>query len=212
MQISMLSYFRQLLFAIFFSLGLGIFAICTGVVSLSSKEVRMIEMRRNKIHLFFRMDAPSKVKSCGFVNRAKRIALDIAFGIISGVSISIFAYATGDGILRWFSMLMIVLGCFFATKYLHFPLQFMLQCGHTILQCFVQKIINLLNIPFYKIYRVLAQIFAPTSKKMLLLLRNFYGKIKYKPYKRTKQKKRVLLDKTERTRKLYYGRRNFEKN
>ena len=122
MSVDMQRYVLQILCAIPFGVFIGALAILLGILPVSNHKKKQIESIERKIFAFFRVAFVPKKTEKIRVKYALRFVLDIAFWVVIALLTAIFSFATNDGILRWFSIVFIVLFAFITWKLFAFYL------------------------------------------------------------------------------------------
>lgn len=180
MEINMLSNCRQIIWAIVYGFVWSILGILFGVIRKATSREHKLEKFKTKIYSRFSLfQKLSKVKLKKY-NWLQNV-VDFIFCVFTGVSISIFAYATNDGIIRWFAILIIVLIAWITSVWLYYPIRFLNSVIFFIILGTAFAILRLFYIPMKLVVKfIFAPIFFRVYNKIMLLFLRIYGKIKLK--------------------------------
>ena len=176
MEINMLTNARQIMWAILYGFVWSILGIMFGVIKKATTKEHKLEMFKKKI--YSRLGHFQEKSNIKFQdNKWFRNVVDFFFAIFTGLTISIFAYATNDGIMRWFAIFIIALIAWITVSLLYYPICFLKGVS----LAFTFAIIKLFYIPVKMAVKFVFSpiLFCVYSKTILLFLR-ICGKIKTK--------------------------------
>ena len=166
MSVDMQRYVLQIICAIPFGVFLGVLAILFEVLPIANHKRYKIESIEQKVYAHFHLQLnPAKPEKTKF-KYILRFVLDIIFWLIISLLTAVFSFATNDGILRWFSIVFIILSAFATWKLLGFYLYFL------------KKILFIfLKILCIFVFLIPRKWFLKTSKQILTTLKKYVKKL-----------------------------------
>ena len=201
MRIDMFQLFLQLIFGVVFGSFIAIVLMITAVItpSLTQKQliIKYSRFLSDKCKIPLRQNWFRKKNILIKISRA---ILDIAVCIVSAVMISIFAYATNDGVLRWFSLITIFVSLWITKKCLFVPIITIFVSCKMVLQVQIKIIVKLLSYPLMWAYKLYAICLSPHLLKLKGLVIKMIRKQQAKYYKKqfniklSKFKKQIYKD------------------
>lgn len=179
MSVDMTLYLWQILWAFLSGIFIGIFAIFLRIKTVSSKMENGIQRSKEKLNEIFGISKRiHKGQRKNTVNRIGKIAADLFFGVSLGAFLTVFAYATNDGILRWFSLLTGATSFILTLFLLNGPLTAGITLLFHLLKCIVHLSLKILLKPCRIIVGYLSHLFLPIYRKCILIFLCIRDKIK----------------------------------
>lgn len=122
MRINMMQLFLQMMWGVALGVFLGVLAAFSGLVVPRTIDKQRIENYYKCLSNKFALKNKAQAYHKHFLfGRWARAATDIFIWMVFGVIISVFSYATNDGILRWFSLMSILLSLWVSGRILYVP-------------------------------------------------------------------------------------------
>lgn len=193
MSVDMTLYIWQILWALLSGIGIGIFAIFLRIKPISPKSKISILKAKKKLNAVFGIPSKeSKQSKKDIIKRISKVAVDLFFGVFLGIFLTVFAYATNNGILRWFSLLAGIASFFLTLLFLNGPLTVCITVLLHSLVCVIYLCVNIIAKPCRIIMLFFWRLFLPIYRKCVLIFFCIRDRIRI-VYQQSRMKRNLRL-------------------